>query len=56
GSVGGRANNNERTCFINDLGLGLQFAVVAGVTLRLAESVGVGQVLPTELFTQVEHP
>jgi alanine dehydrogenase len=56
GSIGGRANHNERTCFVNDLGLGLQFAVVAGVTLRLAESVGVGQVLPTELLTQVEHP
>lgn len=56
GSVCGRADNAERTCFVNDLGLGLQFAVVAGITLRLAESAGIGQVLPTELFTQVEHP
>ena len=56
GSVGGRVDNDERTCFVNDLGLGLQFAVVAGVTLRLAESAGTGQVLPTELFTQLEHP
>ena len=32
GSTNGRANADERTCFVNDLGLGLQFAVVAGVT------------------------
>lgn len=56
GSVSGRADNDERTCFVNDLGLGLQFAVVAGVTLQLAESAGIGQALPTELFTQIEHP
>ena len=56
GSVGGRADNAERTCFVNDLGLGLQFAVVAGVTFQLAESAGIGQALPTELFTQIEHP
>ena len=56
GATNGRTNADERTCFVNDLGLGLQFAVVAGVTLRLAESAGIGQVLPTELFTQIEHP
>ena len=56
GSASGRADNDERTCFVNDLGLGLQFAVVAGVTLQLAESAGIGQALPTELFTQIEHP
>ncbi len=56
GATNGRTNADERTCFVNDLGLGLQFAVVAGVTLRLAESAGIGRVLPTELFTQVEHP
>ena len=56
GAINGRTNADERTCFVNDLGLGLQFAVVAGVTLRLAESAGIGQVLPTELFTQIEHP
>ncbi len=56
GVTNGRTNADERTCFVNDLGLGLQFAVVAGVTLQLAESAGIGRVLPTELFTQIEHP
>ena len=32
GATNGRTNADERTCFVNDLGLGLQFAVVAGVT------------------------
>lgn len=56
GAVKGRVSAQERTCFVNDLGLGLQFAVVAGITMRLALSAGVGQDLPTEIFTQLEHP
>ncbi len=56
GAVNGRVKPQERTCFVNDLGLGLQFAVVAGITMRLALSAGIGQDLPTEIFTQLEHP
>jgi len=56
GRAKGRTNESERTCFINDLGLGLQFAVVAGITLQLAKSAKIGYDLPTELFTQLEHP
>ena len=36
GATNGRTNADERTCFVNDLGL--------------------GRVLPTELFRQIEHP
>lgn len=56
GTVGGRSGNTQRTCFVNDLGLGLQFATVAGLAYEYARAVGLGTEMPTELFTQSEHP
>lgn len=56
GIAEGRVDDDERTCFVNDLGLGLQFAVVAGLAHKLALDAGLGAEFQTELFTQVEHP
>ena len=56
GAAMGRKNDDEITCFINDLGLGLQFAAVAGVAWRKAKDAGVGHELPTDWFTETVHP
>ena len=42
--------------FINDLGLGLQFAAVAGLVYRKAVEAGIGHELPTDWFTEDVHP
>lgn len=52
----GRQGDHEITCFINDLGLGLQFAAVAGLAWRKAREAGIGHELPTEWFTETVHP
>ena len=56
GAVAGRRSNREVTCFINNLGLGLQFAAAGAVIYRKAKETGVGRELPTEWFTQDVHP
>lgn len=56
GAVRGRERDDEITCFINDLGLGLQFAVIGGVAWEAAREKGLGHELPTEWFTEDVHP
>ncbi|MGA0346331.1 MAG: ornithine cyclodeaminase family protein [Alphaproteobacteria bacterium] len=56
GEVKGRETENEITCFINDMGLGLQFAVTAGAAYKKAIEAGVGHELPTDWFTENVHP
>lgn len=56
GEVPGRQSPSDITCFVNDLGLGLQFAVVAARCVKLADAAEVGHALPTEWFTEDEHP
>jgi ornithine cyclodeaminase/alanine dehydrogenase-like protein (mu-crystallin family) len=56
GEISGREDDGEITCFINDLGLGLQFAAVAGLVHRKAVAAGIGQQLPTDWFTEDVHP
>ena len=52
----GRKRDNEITCFVNNLGMGIQFAAVGAKVLELARAKGVGHELPTEWFTQSVHP
>ncbi|MDA0238551.1 MAG: ornithine cyclodeaminase family protein [Proteobacteria bacterium] len=52
----GRINDSETTCFINDMGLGLQFASAAGLAYRKAKEAGLGNELPTDWFTEDVHP
>jgi ornithine cyclodeaminase/alanine dehydrogenase-like protein (mu-crystallin family) len=54
--VKGRESDNETTCFINDMGLGLQFAAAAGLAYRKAKEAGLGNELPTDWFTEDVHP
>ncbi len=56
GEATGREDDDETTCFINDLGLGLQFAAVAGLVWRKAKAEGLGHELPTDWFTEDVHP
>lgn len=56
GEVKGRESDEEITCFINDMGLGLQFAAVAGLMWQKAKKAGIGNELPTDWFTENVHP
>ena len=56
GRVAGRAREDQVTCFINNLGLGYQFAVAGSVVYRKARETGAGRELPTEWFTEDVHP
>ena len=44
------------TCFLNNLGLGYQFAVAGSVVYRKAKERGKGRDLPTDWFTEDVHP
>lgn len=48
----GRSRADEVTLFVNTGTQGLQFASVAGLTLRLAREGGLGQEFPTEWFLE----
>jgi ornithine cyclodeaminase/alanine dehydrogenase-like protein (mu-crystallin family) len=56
GRVPGRGDAGEITCFLNNLGLGYQFAAAGAVVYRKAREQGLGHELPTDWFTQTVHP
>ena len=56
GKVAGRASPEDVTCFLNNIGLGYQFAAVGAVVYRNARARGVGHELPTDWFTEDVHP
>jgi len=56
GRYQGRANDREITCFMNNLGMGYQFAAAGSVVYRKAKELGVGREFPTDWFTQDVHP
>ncbi len=56
GHAQGRRSDREVTCFINNLGLGYQFAAAGSLLYRKAKESGAGHDLPTDWFTEDEHP
>ena len=52
----GRENDQEVTCFLNNLGLGYQFAAAGSVIYKRAVEQNIGHVLPTDWFTETVHP
>lgn len=56
GRAGGRAADSEVTCFINNIGLGYQFAAAGALLYRKAKDSGLGHDLPTDWFTEDVHP
>ena len=56
GSVPGRATPEETTCFLNNLGIGLQFAAVGAAVYQEAKAKGAGREIPTDWFLESVHP
>jgi len=52
GRVSGRQSPDEKTCFANVIGLGIQFVAVAGMVYKRAVNKGLGTEIPTDLFLQ----
>jgi len=51
-----RSNPQEITCFVNNIGLSLQFAACGAAVLERARRQKVGRELPGEWFTEDVHP
>jgi ornithine cyclodeaminase/alanine dehydrogenase-like protein (mu-crystallin family) len=56
GKAKSRESDQEITLFMNNLGLGYQFAAAGSVVYRNAKEKGVGHELPTDWFTEDVHP
>jgi len=56
GKAQGRAHDEQVTCFVNNVGLGYQFAACGSVVYRKAKERGLGHDLPTDWFTEDVHP
>jgi hypothetical protein len=56
GRVRGRESPDEITCFINNIGLGIQFAAVGSAIYAKARTLGLGREIPTEWFLESVHP
>jgi ornithine cyclodeaminase/alanine dehydrogenase-like protein (mu-crystallin family) len=56
GAAPGRRNAREITCFVNNVGSGLQFAAAGAVVLRKARAAGIGPDLPDDWFSEDVHP
>jgi alanine dehydrogenase len=56
GQVPGRSADEQVTCFLNNIGLGYQFAAAGSVVYRKAKASGLGHELPTDWFTEDVHP
>ncbi len=56
GRVKGRGSPDEITCFINNIGLGIQFAALGSAIYRAARAQGLGREIPTEWFLETVHP
>jgi ornithine cyclodeaminase/alanine dehydrogenase-like protein (mu-crystallin family) len=56
GQVAGRTRDDQVTCFLNNIGLGYQFAACGALLYRKARERGAGHDLPTNWFTQTVHP
>jgi ornithine cyclodeaminase/alanine dehydrogenase-like protein (mu-crystallin family) len=56
GRVPGRKSAAEVTCFINNIGLGIQFAAVGSAIYSEAKARGIGKEIPTDWFLESVHP
>jgi len=55
GLATGRSRDNQITLFVNNMGLGIQFAATANAIYREAKRQGVGTEISDEFFLQEEH-
>lgn len=56
GKAKGRGSAEESTCFINNIGLGLQFAAFGNAVYVEARAKGIGREIPTDWFLESVHP
>ncbi len=56
GRAQGRADNQESTCFLNNIGIGLQFAAVGAAVYFEALAKSIGREIPTDWFLETVHP
>ncbi|HXF74758.1 MAG TPA: ornithine cyclodeaminase family protein [Methylomirabilota bacterium] len=56
GKAEGRAHALESTCFLNNIGIGLQFAAVGAAVFHEAQAKKVGREIPTDWFLESVHP
>jgi ornithine cyclodeaminase/alanine dehydrogenase-like protein (mu-crystallin family) len=56
GAAPGRTRADEITLFVNNVGMGLQFAAAGALVLERARAAGAGHVLPDDWFTEDVHP
>jgi ornithine cyclodeaminase/alanine dehydrogenase-like protein (mu-crystallin family) len=56
GRAQGRQNSRETTCFVNNVGTGLQFAAAGAFVLEKARAQGIGTELPDDWFSEDVHP
>ena len=56
GKTPGRESAAQITCFLNNIGLGYQFAAAGAAVYKNARARGLGREMPTEWFTQDVHP
>jgi len=54
--VSGHKSADEVTCFINNIGLGIQFAAVGSAIYGEAKAKGIGREIPTDWFLESVHP
>ena len=52
----GRTNTGQVTCFLNNLGMGYQFAAAGYLVHKKAREAGIGNELPMDWFTETVHP
>lgn len=52
GKAQGRISSGQRSCFVNVIGIGLQFAAVGAMFYRKAVERGRGHTIPTDWFTE----
>ncbi len=56
GRAEGRAADEQKTLFLNNLGMGYQFAAAGYLVNKKAREQGIGIELPTDMFTETVHP
>ncbi len=56
GQVPGRTSSEQRTLFLNSIGVGAQFAAVGHHVYRLARERGLGHEIPIDWFVESVHP
>jgi len=56
GRAAGRGGDGQITCFVNNIGTGLQFAACGALVLDKARAAALGHELPDEWFSETVHP